>query len=290
MSRVYSSFRVRLMSAMKEANISTSTLASALGVSWDSLYTWAAGYEAPSMEMIGKIARTLGCSESKLIGDDVPHVPKDPEINATDFPRPNTLGAKNDLLAGINAQEAARRNGFCKVSGMFGSLMSYFPNPIISSDEAEALKVSLPNLLRQNEMTEKELANKIGVSRCTVNNWILGKTKPIQFLIPLMAKKLRCTEQDLIGGENVSSKETVKQPSPAVEEEEPKKVEAATEAPDHLVVRKYYRADATGRFANYQFDGKMFTLKFHSVADTMTPEELLALGEEIQRAAVEMVN
>lgn len=290
MSRIYSSFRVRLMCAMKEANVSSSDLAKAIGVSPNEIYTWAGGYESPTMEMIGKIARMLGCSESKLIGEDVPHVPKDPEINATDFPRPNTIGAKNDLLAGINAQEAAKRNGFSKVSGMFGSLMSYFPNPIISSDEAEALKVSLPNLLRQNEMTAKELANKIGVSRCTVNNWILGRTKPIQFLIPLMAKKLRCTEQYLIGGEYVNSKVPVKQPVPVVEAEKPEKVETATEAPDHLIVRKYYRADATGRFANYQFDGKMFTLKFHSVADTMTPEELLALGEEIQRAAVEMVN
>ena len=50
-------------------------------------------------------------------------------------------------------------------------------------------------------ITQVELAEKMGVSQCTVSWWETGNSKPRADMLPKLAKVLGCTIDELFEGE-----------------------------------------------------------------------------------------
>lgn len=54
-----------------------------------------------------------------------------------------------------------------------------------------------------NDLTQTELAEKLGVSRQAVSSWEINRTEPNIGMIEKMAILFQCRKTDLIGGDNV---------------------------------------------------------------------------------------
>jgi len=60
------------------------------------------------------------------------------------------------------------------------------------------MRLKLREWLSIRNMTQKELAKRMGVTQVTVNNWVQGKTKPNIEQLSKLAKTLDCDVKELI--------------------------------------------------------------------------------------------
>ena len=54
-----------------------------------------------------------------------------------------------------------------------------------------------------NDLTQTELAEKLGVSRQAVSSWEINRTEPNIGMIEKMASIFQCRKTDLIGGDDI---------------------------------------------------------------------------------------
>lgn len=57
---------------------------------------------------------------------------------------------------------------------------------------------NLRKIRRARDMTQQDLARKLGVTQATVALWESGKTNPTVPMLPRIAKELNCTIDELI--------------------------------------------------------------------------------------------
>ena len=62
-------------------------------------------------------------------------------------------------------------------------------------------------LRKENNMSQMELAEKLGVTDCAISKWENGKGLPDISLMPSLCKELGITINDLLSGEKVENKD-----------------------------------------------------------------------------------
>ncbi len=63
--------------------------------------------------------------------------------------------------------------------------------------------MKIKELRESNKMTQEELGKEIGVTRSTIAMWETNSAKPRSDKIPLLAKVLNCSIEDLFETEKV---------------------------------------------------------------------------------------
>lgn len=66
------------------------------------------------------------------------------------------------------------------------------------------LRINLAYYLRARHVTQKQLAERLGISQAAVNNWIKGKNAPDLDMIPSICEYLEVPMNDLLGYGNVT--------------------------------------------------------------------------------------
>lgn len=72
----------------------------------------------------------------------------------------------------------------------------YKNGELTDEEERREFTKNLKKLLDRNYMTQEELANKTGISRLSINNYINGKQLPDAMKLRKMAKALGCSTED----------------------------------------------------------------------------------------------
>jgi DNA-binding XRE family transcriptional regulator len=70
-------------------------------------------------------------------------------------------------------------------------------NRIVSLELSELLKPKIKIRLAELDMQQQELAEKLGVTKQTMNGWVRGRVKPPLETAFLIAKELGCKVDDL---------------------------------------------------------------------------------------------
>lgn len=117
------------------------------------------------------------------------------------------------------------------------------------NEYAEMVGKKIRFLLDQNEMTQKELADKLGVSTATVSNWCTGVKTPRMGKIDMMCKIFGINRSEFVG-EN----ETV----------------------------AYYMNPETAELAQQLFEDKDLRVLFDAARDS-SPEDLQMAAELLRR-------
>lgn len=67
----------------------------------------------------------------------------------------------------------------------------------------KAISKNLKRIMKLKEISEKDLAKKIGVNRSAVNQWLSDKREPNAYSIIRICEALECTSDELLGLEIV---------------------------------------------------------------------------------------
>lgn len=70
-------------------------------------------------------------------------------------------------------------------------------NKIVSLELSELLKSKMKIRLAELDMQQQELAEKLGVTKQTMNGWVRGRVKPPLETAFVIAKELKCKVDDL---------------------------------------------------------------------------------------------
>lgn len=75
--------------------------------------------------------------------------------------------------------------------------------------EQEKIGKFISELRKENNMTQEELAEKMGVSDKSISRWENGKTMPDISMLSILAKELNCTIQELLNGRKMTKEELI---------------------------------------------------------------------------------
>lgn len=70
-------------------------------------------------------------------------------------------------------------------------------NIIVSLELSELIKSKIKVRLAELDMQQTELAEKMGVTKQTMNGWVKGRVKPPLETAFILAKHLKCSVNDL---------------------------------------------------------------------------------------------
>lgn len=75
--------------------------------------------------------------------------------------------------------------------------------------EQEKIGKFISKLRKENNMTQEELALKMGVTSKSISRWENGKTMPDISMLSILAEELNCTVQELLNGRKMTKEELV---------------------------------------------------------------------------------
>lgn len=75
--------------------------------------------------------------------------------------------------------------------------------------EQEKIGKFISELRKENNMTQEELALKMGVTSKSISRWENGKTMPDISMLSILAEELNCTVQELLNGRKMTKEELV---------------------------------------------------------------------------------
>lgn len=78
----------------------------------------------------------------------------------------------------------------------------------------EAIRTSLERHIAESGYSQKEVAERLGVSKSSVTNWIKGKNSPDVELVLPICKLLNISVREFYGEPDIEEPQTAKKPPP----------------------------------------------------------------------------
>ena len=176
--------------------------------------------------------------------------------------------------------EVIARHDYHDARDLFIAIARYTKTPPFTDDEKGSFYKNIRSRMEEKGITLTQMCWSAGVGRATLDAWRGGARIPARCLIPRIASILGMTGRELLGGPPLpEDRELIKPtvPENPIKEQGVKDMQEQKES-GTLKISIRYGADAKGKYAEYSFDGRMFTVKFTAPLTGITPETLADIG------------
>jgi len=284
---------------MQEARMSEQEVARRMNVEPALVRRWKFGNAYPNDMMLRRLANVLKLEVAFLSGEERANR----ELSQAEQ---RVADAEKMLYSGAGVMDTVSKLGYKDARDMMTQMKNHSKAQKYTDDEQGWFYKNVREKMREKKITSTQMSWSVGVDVTSVSNWRCGKRMPPRCLIPRISSLLGMSGRELLGGpplpgdrEKTSPPQLVKpqlEKAPVVPESSI--VSAAPESAPEVEVRKEdgtlkiavrYAADAKGKYADYVFDGKYFTVKITAPLTGLLPETLADVGEEMQKAAIAMI-
>jgi len=275
-------FTTRLTRRMQEARLSEQEVARRMNVEPALVRRWKFGNAYPNDMMLCRLANLLKLDVDYLSGEERAK-------ETASLSEQRALTAEQQLLEGVQIDDVIHRHGYQDARDLFVAITRYTKAPPFTDDEKGYFYKNIRARMEEKGITCTQMCWSVGVGKSVIDAWRSGSRMPARCLIPRVASILGMSGRELLGGPPLPEDREKTAPPLLKVPETVQKDAAAREESGSLSIRVRYAADAKGKYADYSFDGAMFSVKFTAPLTGITPETLVDIGEEMQSAAVAMI-
>ena len=281
-------FATRLTRRMQEARMSEQDVARRMKVDPTLVRRWKSGNAYPNEMMLRRLANALKLDAAYLSGEERVKEP-------ASLSEQRALQAEKQLLEGARIDDVISRHGYHDARDLFIAIARYTKAQPFTDDEKGYFYKNIRAGMEAKNITITQMCWSVGVGKCVLDAWRGGSRMPARCLIPRIASILGMSGRELLGGpphaedRKITTPQIMVPPEKACDDSKAIQSGEAQQDMGSLKISVRYAADAKGKYADYSFDGKAFSVKMTASLVGISPETLSDIGEEMQNAAIAMI-